>query len=203
MVKITGVLLFVLSCAANAATGTISYTRPTSRVDGSPLLASEIASYSLACTYTPTGGVAAPCASLLPTSFGGASLGGAVTFTVSADGRACFVLRTVDTGGRQSDPSAQACKDVVVAIPNPPGNVVVAFNVTIGGQSVGVDPVPLFGVSASGKRLATVYGFARAGTACIGEPVYSYRGRDYYRVARADVGWWETAPNDNAAAPCA
>jgi hypothetical protein len=192
----------LLSAVAGAATGDLSFTRPAMRTDGSVLAASEIASYTIGCTYTPTGGVAAPCVSLLPTSFSGASLGGAVAFTVTANGQACFTLATVDTGGRSSVPTNPACKAVTISPPNPPGNVVVAFNITINGQAVAIDPVPVFGVTAAGTRSTTVYGFVSAGTPCIGPALFGYRGATYYRVARAAVGWWRTTPNDNAAAPC-
>jgi hypothetical protein len=198
------IIAFVIGLWAGsaAASGTLSYTRPITRADGSPLAATEVASYTINCTYTPTGGVAAACASQAPTSFAGTALGGTVTFVVSASGQACFTLRTVDTAGQQSAASNQACKAVTIAVPNPPTNVVVAFNVTINGQTVSIDPVPAFGVLSNGKRSTTVYGFVRAGTPCIGAPVFTYRNRTYYRVARADVGWWGTAANDNAAAPC-
>lgn len=183
---VTAVLIaFVLGLwagTAAAATGTISYTRPTTRVDGSPLLASEIASYSIACTYTPTGGVAAPCASLLPTSFSGTATGGTVTFTVAVDGRACFVLRTVDTGGRQSDPSAQACKDIVVAIPNPPGTVTVAVVLSM-------DHAPVYSLGSNNK-LSTLMGFIPVGLPCVGEPLVTYRGAEFREVARQDVKFW-------------
>lgn len=192
----------LLSLSAIAATGTLSYTRPTARADGSPLAPAEIASYSIACTYTPTGGAAAPCAGLAPTSLAGSATGGTVTFTVSQDGQACFTLRTVDTAGRQSDPSNQACKAVTVAIPNPPGSVVVAFNVTIDGERVQVALVPAFGVLSSGNRSSTIYGFVKPGAPCVGPELFTYRGASYRRVPREHVGWWRTTPNDNAAAPC-
>lgn len=200
---VVGFIIGFVATSALASTGNLTYTRPTTRADGSPLAAADIASYRINCTYTPTGGVAAACVSLTPTSFGGASLGGAVTFVVSASGQACFTLQTVDTGGQSSVPSTSACKAVVVSVPNPPTNVVVAFNVTINGQTVRIDPVPAFGVSATNKRLSTVYGFVNAGTPCIGDELFTYRGHGYRRVARADVGWWRTTATDNVAAPCA
>jgi hypothetical protein len=53
------------------------------------------------------------------------------------------------------------------------------------------------------KLIAMVCGFVRAGTPCVGAVLFAYRGANYFRVARADVGWWRTPANDNAAAPCA
>lgn len=200
---LTAMVGLLLSASALAATGNLSFTRPTARADGSTLASSEIASYEISCTFTPTGGSAAACAGQAPTSFTGASTGGLVTFTTTTDGQACFTLRTVDTGGRRSDPSPVACKPVTVSPPNPPGSVVVAFNVTINGQSVQVTLIPAFGVTATGTRSGTVYGFVRAGSPCMGGVLFTYRGQSYRRVPREHVGWWRTTPNDNAAAPCA
>jgi hypothetical protein len=199
---VVGLVIGLVASAAFASSGTLSYTRPTTRTDGTAFAATEIASYTITCTYTPTGGVAAACIGLTPTSFGGASLGGTVTFTVTANGQACFTLRTVDTGGQSSAASNQACKAVVVAVPNPPTNVVVAFNVTINGEVVSIDPVPMFESRRSGRHENKVSGFVRAGVPCHGAKRFTYRGQDYYLVARENVGWWATVPSDNAAAPC-
>jgi hypothetical protein len=192
----------LLAVPALAATGSLTFTRPTARTDSTPLAATEIASYSLGCTFTPTGGTAAPCTALTPATLAGSALGGTVTFTAAQNGQACFTLATVDTGGRVSAPSAAACKAVTIANPNPPTGVVVAFNVSISGQVVAVNPVPAYGISSLGSRNTAVAGFVLAGTPCYGTPVYSYRGLSYKRVARETVGWSHTTAHDRIAAPC-
>jgi hypothetical protein len=187
----------LLSALASAATGGLSLTAPTTRVDGSPLLASEIASYTIACTYTPTGGVAAACVALTPTSLPGASVGGTVTFTVSQNGQACFTLATVDTGGRVSLPTNAACKAVTIANPNPPTGVTVAVVLDL-------NMAPVFKLTATGGRQTEAAGFVVLGTPCIGNVLFSYRGNSYRRIDPVAVKWWGAiVPSTSVAAPCA
>lgn len=131
MRQITGLLVgLLLSVSAIAATGTLSFTRPTTYADGSALPASAIASYTVSCSYTPTGGSAAACVGLTPATLPGSAIGGALTFTVTTNGQACFTLQTVDTGGRTSVPSNAACKAIILPNPGPPTDVTVAFTIS-------------------------------------------------------------------------
>lgn len=83
------------------AVDTISWTAPTQRVDGSPLPASEIASYRFSWGRSPAG----------PFDLGSASASGsASTLEVPRplDGRRCYVGVTIDTTAQESDPSSPA-----------------------------------------------------------------------------------------------
>jgi hypothetical protein len=93
-----------------AANISISWVAPTQRVDGSPLAASEIASYQFDVTLN---------GSALP-SFTVPGTATTYTYVDSVKGRYCFKARTVDTAGLQSDPSAEVCRN---ANPRPPGQL--------------------------------------------------------------------------------
>lgn len=123
--------------------------------------------------------------------------------TALPDGVTCYWQMTAYNADGESTRTGQVSKALPPALPLPPTNVVVAFNVTINGQSVQVALVPAFGITAAGTRSSTVYGFVRAGAPCIGDVVFTYRSASYRRVPREHVGWWRTTPNDNVAAPCA
>jgi hypothetical protein len=193
---VCGLLLFALAGTAQAGSGTLAFTRPTLRVDGSVLLASEIASYNIACTYTPTGGVAAPCSGLTPPSLPGAAVGGTVTFVVAVSGQACFTLQTVDTGALVSALTLPACKAIVISPPNPPTGVTVAINFTI-------NMAPVFKVTSLGKRSPEVAGYVDLGVPCNGNVLFTYRSKSYRNIDPAAVLWWNVVPGTSVAAPCA
>lgn len=116
-------LFACLSGIASAGTANAAFaiTRPTAYADGTALPAANIASYPVACMFTPTGGSATAC-TFTPTSFAGSVLTGSVALTVPPDGgRACFTLKTHLVNGVDSDPGAEACKDVPAVKPNAPG----------------------------------------------------------------------------------
>jgi len=191
---LAAVAAFMSTAVAVAATGSLTYVRPTTREDNSPLPASEIANYEITCTYTPTGGSAAPCSGQSPLTFPGASLGGTVTFTVTADGQACFVLRTVDTGGRRSIPTNPACKAIVIAPPNPPTGVTVAVNLAI-------LQAPVYSVTANNTR-GGYFGMIDLGKPCQGPVLWRFRARNFREVNRSDVYFWGSTQL-RVAAPCA
>jgi hypothetical protein len=87
----------------------VSWTPPTTRVDGSALLASEIKHYRLSWTVK---GVAQPDKIVTGSSY---SLD-----TGLLTGRVCVWMRTVDVDLLESDPTPQECKNVK---PNPPSGV--------------------------------------------------------------------------------
>lgn len=87
----------------------LTWTPPTQRVDGTALSASEIKHYVLSWQVK---GVGQPDKIVTGSAY---SLD-----TGTLSGRVCVVLRTVDTDGLVSDPTAQVCKN---AKPNPPSNV--------------------------------------------------------------------------------
>lgn len=65
----------------------------------------------------------------------------------------------------------------------------------------GITQVPVFAVTSSGNRSTAIAGFVPAGTACVGDRVFGYRGFGYHLVPREAVTWWDTEPKD-VAAPC-
>lgn len=126
------------------------------------------------------------------TAYDAANIESVRTPTVSKTTRAPTVVRASATV-------------TITPAPSPPTELrVVSLSVPVSGAAMTVDPVPAFGINKAGARTATVFGFVRSGTPCIDapEPAFSYRGQDYYRIARANVGWWATTPRDNVAAPC-
>lgn len=97
-------------------------------------------------------------------------------------------------GGRESDPSNTASRDVVQPAPNPP--VIQVVQVVIG-----VDHAPVFTVLANGTRSSTWGGFARVGTACEGPALFTYLGYEWRKPVQWDrrKGISATA---RVAAPC-
>ena len=87
----------------------VTWTAPTTRVDGTPLTAAEIKHYRLSWTVK---GVAQPDKTVTGTSY--------ALDTGTLSGRTCVVLRTVDTDNLESDPTSAVCRN---AKPNPPSNV--------------------------------------------------------------------------------
>jgi hypothetical protein len=70
--------------------------------------------------------------------------------------------------------------------------------------AAGLSHSPVYGISVTGARTATVLGFARVGAPCAGAAVYRYRGREYHRLAASgDVTWWQSTPTAAAAVACA
>jgi hypothetical protein len=183
---------------AAAATGQLTFTPPTTRVDGSALSASEIAGYDVQCSrWTATG---AP-ASTTCTQFAGITLpagatGGTLAGTVPATGgQACFQVRTRDTAGQVSAWSAEGCKTFGAVAPNPPTNVVVAV-------VIGINMAPVVSVTATGQRGTTMLGFVPIGLECQGAPTFTYRGKQWRKVTTLPVKWWASAPTQSAAVPC-
>ena len=132
------VLAFVVS-RADAATGTVnlSWTNPTTYVDGTPLPAAAIAETQAYCDFTPTGSTnATPCASAAPAAFAGSVSSGVQTFTYPPQGgKACWYVRT-RVGVAVSDPASPvACKDFAPIKPNAPSNVTVTVTLTLNMQS--------------------------------------------------------------------
>jgi hypothetical protein len=103
-------LLLGLLLATSANALTITWVAPTTREDGSALLASEIASYRVVWTIN---GVAQP---------GFDIPGNVLTYNVveTTKGKYCFTLYTHDTAGLESAASNTSCRN---ASPKPPSGV--------------------------------------------------------------------------------
>lgn len=200
---IIGLVVGFLLCRCNdadAATGSgnVTLAPPTTRADGSPLAASEIASYNVRCSsFKPTGGTSGACtftALVIP----GDQTGGVIMVTFTADGTACFEGQTVDTGGRLSawtGGSGTACKLLTVPKPGGPGVTVAVV--------IGINVAPVYTFNDAGVRSQALAGLMAVGLPCKGAVVFNYRSRAWRRVNQADVGWWKTTATADVAAPCA
>lgn len=62
--------------------------------------------------------------------------------------------------------------------------------------------MPVFKILADGSRSSAIAGSVKVGTACLGEPVFTYRGKVYRRVDPDHVRWWATTKTPDVAAPC-
>jgi hypothetical protein len=189
------VALFAFAANAQAATGNLTFTRPTTYVGGAPLAATDITGYEFRCTGVIGTTTGVSCTVL---SLPGTALAGAITVTVpSTGGTACFTGRAF-VGTLGSADSNIACKVFAAAPPNPPGNVVVAqvFN-------IGITIAVAYGEKADGTRNGPVVGFVPVGTPCIGAIQFAYRGQNYRRVDKVNVIWWATTPTSVVDAPCA
>lgn len=174
--------------AAHAGTVNLSWTLPSAYTDGSPLAPADIREVRVYGAQQGTTKV------LLATLPGTAT---AHTRTNVTGGQThCYELTVVAVNGQESAHTNEVCRAIPLPVPNPPTVVTVAV-------VAGIDVVPAFKILADGSRSTAVAGFVPVGTACAGEPVFSYRSRTYRRVAADAVRWWQTARTDQVAAPCA
>jgi hypothetical protein len=196
---ITSVIAFLLPVISLAATGSLTFTAPTTRVDGSTLSPTQIAGYEITCSaWTPAGGVRAACPAgmVSPTALSANATSGSLTFNVPASGgRACLTLVTIDSAGVRSAPSSEGCKTFAAVAPNPPTNVTVAV-------VIGINMAPVLSIASTGGRGATILGFVPVGLACSGAPVFTYRGKTWRRTTGLPVLWWASQPTNSAAVPC-
>jgi hypothetical protein len=125
----------------------MTWTRPTTYVDGQTLPAADILSYSILCTFTPNGGTGAPC-SMTPGFFSGSATTGSVIVTYpNVGGQACFRL-TTRTAGSESDPSNEACAVLPALKPNPPGNLTITITANL---TIDVNGAPQLALSVGPK----------------------------------------------------
>lgn len=136
LVQVTAIAVLIL-CVVGVATAatsptSITFTRPTTYIDGSPLAASSITSYTISCDWTSTGATTSQPCTLSTTTIPGQSTTGTLTLTYPASGgSACFTLRT-NVGSVQSIASSPAaCKTLDAIAPNPPSNVTVTVSVAL------------------------------------------------------------------------
>ena len=129
-----GVVAFSLSsCSSSEAqvtNDTVNYTPPTTREDGSALPDSEILQYTIKWGAVPGGPYTAGNAVVQKTERPWIR-------TNRPAGRACYVMRTIDTAGIESVDSNESCTEkcplgqrvntagscVTIPPPNAPGNV--------------------------------------------------------------------------------
>ena len=190
--RIFKILVGILFCsAAWADTASITFTPPTTYVDGSGLPASAITGYEFRCGVGTTVGVVCT-----PLSLPGTATGGVMVVTGPSSGfTACPEGRTL-TAGAASVYSVPVCKTFPALVPNPPGNVTVAV-------VIGLNMTPVFKLTATGKRSSEAAGFVSVGAPCTGNVLFYYRDRGYRRIDHNAVAWWNVVPSQNVAAPCA
>lgn len=182
-----GLLLGTMIGQAIAGTATVSWTNPTTNVDGSPIgtITGTRVEYG-SCSGTAFGTKAGE-----QTASGAAT---SIVITLPA-GAYCFRAYTQTAAG-ESAASNVASKVIPAPLPNPPTITTIAV-------VAGVDHVPAFRILADGTRSTTVAGFVPVGTACTGPVVFTYRSRSYRRVDPSAVKWWQTSPTSSIAAACA
>jgi len=112
--------LMLAPLAAFAANTEVSYEAPTEREDGSPLSVSEIGGYSI---YENINGSYQPITALNPIPFDAVS----VLIPEVTNGIHCYVLTAIDTEGRESMFSNEAC-DIAKGKPNAPRNIIIKIN---------------------------------------------------------------------------
>jgi hypothetical protein len=132
LLLIAALALCALPTFAATAPTAITFTRPTTYVDGSALPASAITSYTIACEFTAPGATNATPCTLSTTTIPGQSTTGTLTLTYpGTGGQACFTLRT-NVGSVQSNSSSPAaCKTLDAIAPSPPTNVTVTVSVAL------------------------------------------------------------------------
>jgi hypothetical protein len=190
---ISAILLLLCVTMAWAGTATVTYTLPTTRADGSSLLASAIKQHRVewgTCSGTAFG-----------TKTGDLLVSPSTTSVVIPnlnEGQTyCFRAYTQDTFDQWSGSSNVFSRLIPLpAPPNPPVLTTVAV-------VAGLNMTPAYRVLADGSRGEAVIGFVPTGVACSGPRVFSYRSRAYHRVDPAAVKWWGTTATTNVAAPCA
>lgn len=167
---------------------TFSWTLPTTNADGTPL--TDLAGTVI--RIGPTSGTHPQSSPLI------AAPGTSYTWAGLAAGTYYAVAVAQDLSGNTSVPSNEV--SFVVGAEPPPPPPPPAY--TVAPVAAGVAHAPIFGITATGGRSATVVGFAPVGAACTGSVVYRYRNQDYRRPDPASVIWWATTPTTNAAVAC-
>lgn len=184
--------VLVFAGPAQAADATVSWTPPTTNVDGSTIPASgagSIASTRVeygSCSGTAFGTKAGEVTALAPAT--------STTITGFAAGTtSCFRAYARNTYGIESGPSSVQSKAFPTPTPNPP---VLAVPVI-----AGMLQTPAYSVTQAGK-IGTFVGFVDVGAQCKGQALFTYRGKAFREVQRADVKLWGST-SLRLAAPCA
>lgn len=176
--------LLVLPLTAHAGSARLSWIPPTQNTDGSAITG--------AITYSIYGAVQGAPKVLIASGISGTSY----THTAATNGTTFCYTATATVAGQESAQSAEACKAIPPAVPNPPTNLVI-------GVVTGLNMSPVYRINADGTRGSAVLGFVQVNAECAGPVVYTYRGRPYRRLADfAQVRWWNTTPTTSAAAAC-
>lgn len=208
IVTLTDDATLTLNCAGTIegsgqiTSADLSWTPPTQNTDGSAL--TDLAGYRVFYGASPS--VLVQTIQL--------DNPGLVAYTVEnlTPGTWYFAIRAFNEDGIESALSNVASKTIGEGTANQQGTFFATRAVDVSKQPqapvltvlepvAGITQVPVFAVTSSGNRSTAIAGFVAAGTACIGERVFGYRGFGYHLVPREAVTWWDTEPKD-VAAPC-
>lgn len=193
--------VYTLTCSTATGTATLTWVAPTLRTDGSPL--TNLAQYGIWAS--------APNANSLTRLRNTPAPATSHVISALVPGTYFFALTALDAVGLESVLTLPVSKVVttqsvaasvtvaVQSLPMPPTSVVAVV--------AGINMSPAYRVSTNSlgvtSRGTAVLGHVPVGKACTGAVVYTYRGRDYRRIAQADVLWDRSTPTANVAAPCA
>jgi hypothetical protein len=90
--------------AQQSLTDTLTWILPTAREDGTPFASTEVASVKIRWSTSPGGAQAGEVVVNGPAT--------STSLTRTGPGLRCYTALVVDTGGLESDPSAEVCKRV-------------------------------------------------------------------------------------------
>lgn len=183
-------LCLIVAGVSQAAVRTVSWTHPTTNVDGSALPLTQITRTIVVWGASST----AMTNSKIVT-------GTATSTTLDLVPGTWFIgARTTANG---NDSAVSNVVQVVIAQPTPNPPVV-----TVQAVVAGLNMAPAFKILSDGSRSSVIAGFVPVGTGCGGPVVFKYRKLDYRTVPREAVKWWNPPLADvqsppAVAAPCA
>lgn len=182
-------LCLLIAGLVQADTVPVTWSNPTANTNGSALPVSSITRTTIIWAAVPLGeGIATTGTKVV--------LGSATSTTIELPPGTWYVGARTTANGNDSGLSNVIQRVVVQPTPNPPVLSVVPV-------VAGLNMSPAYKILADGKRSEVVAGFVRTGTACSGPVIWRYRSKDYRRVPRASVTWWNTPWTTEVAAPCA
>ena len=183
MKKLLALLVFS-PLAAVAGTANLTWTAPTLNTDGTAITAP--------LTYKVYGGVQGSAKAVLATV---SAL--AYTHSTAPNGVTyCYQVSAV-AGGVESSLSAEGCKVMPPAVPNPPTNLTITVAVV-----AGINMAPVYKLTSNGKRSADPAGFVPVNVGCTGNVLFTYRGLSFRKVDYTQVQFWNVVASENVAAPC-
>ena len=183
MKKLIALLAFA-PLAALAGTANLAWTAPTLNTDGTAITAP--------LSYKVYGGVQGSAKAVLATV---SAL--AYTHSTAPNGVTyCYQVSAV-AGGVESALSAEGCKVMPPAVPNPPTNLTITVAVV-----AGINMAPVYKVTSTGKRSADPAGFIPVNVGCTGNVLFTYRNQSFRKVDYTQVQFWNVVASENVAAPC-
>ncbi len=178
--------LLLVGGPAYAGTASITWTNPSTNVDGSPI-----------GTITGTRIEYGTCngGSTFGTKAGERLVTAGTSATLSLSPGTWCVRAYTQTAAGESAPSNAVQAVIAAPLPNPP---TLSTTVVVAGSSM----QPAYGITAAGAQGALV-GLVDVGRECAGPVVFTYRGAGFRRVDPGAVRWWTgVKPTTAVAAAC-